>query len=77
MIELYYYLVFCFVVAVFKTVYYIKVEEKGKFSLLSRKDLVKIIVLSMIVSFVLAPLTMVELVITIVNSKKRGGNTYE
>lgn len=58
-----YYLIFCLFVAIFKTIYYIKIEENEKLSNVTGKPLLGVVIISMTISFILAPLVMIELII--------------
>lgn len=68
--ELYYYLTYCLIVAISKTIYYIKVEERRRLAGATRKQMNQVILITFAVSFALAPITMVELLVTIIKNKK-------
>ena len=68
---IYYYIIFACLVAVFKTVYYIRFEKREHFKGITRKQLIAVIVLTFTISFILAPVVMIELIIDIVKNTRR------
>ena len=66
----YYYLTYCLIVATSKTLYYIKVEERQRLAGITRKQMSQVIIITFAVSFALAPITMIELLVTIIKNKK-------